>query len=57
MAVFAAVRPFSVVTLNPLVQVGLQLVKAAVEFLPKRHLIKLLEDSAMKALAYPISLW
>jgi hypothetical protein len=55
-AVLAAVRPLTVIAFNPLVHVGLQLLEAAVELLAKRHLIKLLEDSAMKALADPIRL-
>ncbi len=49
-AVLAAVGPFRVVVFNPLIYVGLQLIEAAVDFLPKRYLIKLLEDSTMKAL-------
>ncbi len=52
-AVLAAVRPFNLIAFNPLVHIGLQLLKAAVELLAKRHLIKLLEDSAVKALADP----
>lgn len=55
-AVLAAVGPFSVVVLDPLVHVSLQLIETGVELLAKGDPIKLLEDSAMKAFADAVSL-
>lgn len=55
-AVLAGVSPLTVVLLNPLIQIGLQVLQCGIDFLAKGNGIELVLNGAMKTFADAIGL-
>jgi hypothetical protein len=53
---FTLMHPFGVVVLQPSVQVGLQLFKRMIQFIPECNLVKLMQDSFVEKLTDAVDL-